>query len=307
MCKCVILMLCAFLLPFINGQEITQEKQSAIEEEISRIVEKSVQENVTPLIIAEELKMSFPPKVPVKTQEELLGEVSVLVKEMVEKKFPDSIITKHLAEARKKYVVYKKGETITIRVSPTGRAAVVTGKFKGYNRKGELRIGGYDIPKVDMTEDVMVHFDEELSKKKIARYMENKLFYYREDRKTYKAKLIPRITKKIFLEAGYFPSGKKFLPADQFLKKSIEDSKVSYCKKMTDILTEVTFNNHGYIKKEGKWVVKPAQTITVIAKSPKKENFKKPITVEDKIKASDLPTRKREKLFDPSFYDPDFE
>lgn len=290
---------------YAQGREIVDERRIAIEKEIDLAVESAVEENVTPLILAEKYGMAFPPKLPLKTIDEVKNDVDADVEKLVEEKFPAAQINKHAAEAIKKYALYKKGEKVTVRIRPTGRMAVVTGVYKGFNRQGELLIGSYNVPKVDMTESVMVHFDEELSKKKIARYMENKLFYFNEDKKAYRQKMISIQLVKQLKEAGYYRFGKKYLPADEFLKKSLEEARVSYRNKMAEILTTVTFKKHGYIKKNGRWIEKPVQLIS-LASEEKEDNSHQVKTLEEKIKASDLPVRKREKLFEPSFYDTDF-
>ena len=307
MFKCtIILSLYIFMASMCYGQEISEERKAAIEKEISLAVDFAVQENVTPLILAEKYKMPFPPKLPVRSVAEVEAEVEKIVEKMVEEKFPSSEINRHTADAMKKYVLYKKGEEVTVRIRPTGRKAVVTGVFKGFNRAGQLLIGSYNVPKVDMTEDVMVHFDEELSKKKIARYIENKLFYFNEDRKTYKQEMKTIQFAKSLREAGYYRYKNKYIPADEFLKKSLAKARESYRNKMAEILTEVTFRKHGYLKKNGTWVNKKLEPISTDASSNKKVADKKPVSVEDKIKANDLPVRERKPLFEPSFYDTDF-
>ncbi|MCH2205983.1 MAG: hypothetical protein MK132_08965 [Lentisphaerales bacterium] len=290
---------------YTQDLEISDERRIKIEKEISLAVESAVEENVTPLILAEKYNMPFPPKLPIKTIPEVKKEVDVEVEGMVEEKFPASQINKHAAEAIKKYALYKKGEKVTVRIRPTGRMAVVTGIYKGFNRKGELLIGSYNVPKVDMTESVMVHFDEELSQKKIAKYMDNKLFYFNEDRKAYRQKIVSLVLAKKFKEAGYYRFGNKYLPADEFLKKSLQEARQSYRNKMAEILTEVTFKKHGYVKKSGKWTEKPVEVISLV-REEKEEKAPKAKTLDEKINASDLPVRKREKLFEPSFYDTDF-
>lgn len=307
MCKfTLIISLLTFMLSVCYGQEITEERKAAIEKEISLAVESAVQENVTPLILAEKYNMPFPPKLPSKSIDEVKKDVDKVVDKMVEEKFPDSEINKHAADAMKKYVLYKKGENVTVRIRPTGRKAVVTGVYKGFNRKGELLIGSYNVPKVDMTEDVMVHFDEELSKKKIAKYIDNKLFYFNEDRKAFSQKMKSVQLVKGLKDAGYHRYKNKYIPADEFLKKSLQEARESYRNKMAEILTEVTLRKHGYVRKSGTWVNKTIEPVSFDDAENEKVAEKKPVSVEEKIKASDLPVRERKPLFEPSFYDTDF-
>lgn len=308
MCRFKIVMaLCVFFVASLSAQEeMTVEEKSAIDEQVSLVVDQAVSENVTPLLVAKSLNLKFPPDLPKKSTDQLEKDLELIVSEKVDKKFPKSIVDKHKAEAYKKYPLYKKGDKVTVRIRPTGRLAVVSGEYRGINRHGELRIGSYDVPKVDMTEDVMVYFDKKLSQKKLKKYIENKLFYYHEDRKTYRKALTPRERLKLYKASGYFPFERKFVPADEYLKKSVELSKTKYREKMTVILQEAEYRKKGFIKKEGKWVKEVEGLISFSADESVEDGAPKEPTVEEKIESEKLPVRKREPLFDNSFYDPDF-
>ena len=292
----------------VNAQELDEDPTLAIEEEITLAVETAVKENVTPLLIAEKFKIPFPPKVPTRTIAEIDKELKENVAKLVDEKYPFSIVVKHRKEALNKYRVYKKGQEITLRVMPTGRAAVVSGIFKGFNRKGELMVGGNAVPKVDMTEDVMVHFDKDLAAKKIKIYVDNKLHYYHLDRKNMSEKITPILAKKSFKEAGYFPSGADYIPGADYLKKTLAAENVSYRKKMLNILTDFTYKKHGYVKKGGVWALRPQEPIEFLSKKVETtKKVEKKSSLKEKVKASKVPVRQRESLFDSSFYDPNFE
>ena len=112
--------------------------------------------------VAKSLKMPFPPVVPSLSIEEVLVQVNQKLDALVDEKFPLSQIELFKKESMTKFKVYKKGEQVTIRIRPGGNFAVISGPFNGFNRKGELIIGSHEIPKVDMTDELMIHFDEKL-------------------------------------------------------------------------------------------------------------------------------------------------
>jgi hypothetical protein len=174
---------------------------------------------VTPLTIAKKLKIDFPPKEPIEDLESIKKRIDTLVVEKVDKVYPPSKKEFHYNKALEKYHLYAKGEMVeALRVRKTGRNPVVSGICQGLSRNGRLVIGTYELPKVEMTEDIMVHFDEALNDKKIEVYLANKLFYYYEDRSKMKEKLTREVQDAPLNKAGYFELEDSFYKAYDYIK-----------------------------------------------------------------------------------------
>lgn len=280
-----------------------QEISADVKADITKEIESRLKEIVTPLVVAEKLKMEFPPKSPTETVANLDKKVSQEVMKQVDTKYPPSTRDVHLKAAKEKYILYKKGDMVQdLRIRPAGRKSVLSGEYKGENRKGEHVVGGYPIPKVDMTEDVICFFDPEANKKKIETYIKNKMFYFHDDREKMKKDITPVVKNKFFTEAGYYKSGDKYYPALEFLKKAYEEEK-SKVKMM--LMKEVENQALAAASKEKEGGAddpfgeqeKPKKEETVGVDIPKEEP---PAEEESSQK------RKRVPLFDPSFYDPNF-
>ena len=128
---------------------IAQDIPADVKAEINKQIESRLKEIVTPLVVAEKLKMEFPPKSPTETVANLDKKVAQEVMKQVDTKYPPSTRDIHLKAAREKYILYKKGDMVKdLRIRPAGRKSVLSGEYKGPNRKGEHVVGGYPIPKV---------------------------------------------------------------------------------------------------------------------------------------------------------------
>lgn len=284
------------------AQDISAEDKARAEKEIKAIITKRVNAIVTPLVLAEKLKMDFPPKAPTEKIEVLAAQVEKDAMAQVNEKYPLSEKDVHLKAAIKKYVFYKKGDMVKdLRIRAAGRKSVISGEYKGLNRKGEHVVGGYPIPKVDATESVMVHLDPVLNKKKVETYIKNKMFYYQEDRDKMKKELTPKLEDKYYTAAGYYKSGSSYVPADKFLKEYYE-------KEKERVALEIQKEVEGEILAKYK-VSKTALDTDVLADSGKE----KPGSLDDDLSVSEKPAeekpagiRSKIPLFDPSFYDPEF-
>lgn len=289
----------------LNAQDLSAEDKAKAEKEIIAEVEARIKEIVTPLVVAEKLKMEFPPSAPSEAVESLDKRVNESVMAQVDEKYPLSTRDKHLKVAVQKYILYKEGDMVKdLRIRPAGRMAVVSGEFKGYSRSGELKIGSYEVPKVDMKEDVMVHFVPELNKKKIETYIKNKMFYFEGDRKTMQAELTPKIKKEYYTAAGYYQSGDDYYPAVEFLKKSYEEEKkrvaeTIYKEVSGEILAKYNLKSSASLADKG---AKPVED------KKGEDPFEEPkeTTKPEPKKEAGSGVRKRIPLFDPGFYDPEF-
>ena len=286
----------------IFTQEVPEEDNAKIEEEIQKEVKKRLREIVTPLVLAEKLKMEFPPKAPTEKVADLNAKVSKDVMEKVNAKYPPSTKDIHLKAALKKYVLYKEGDQVTnLRIRPAGRNAVISGKYSGKNRKGEYVVGSYPIPKVDVNEDVLAHFEPEVNKKKIETYIKNKMFYFHDDREKMKKELTPVLQNEYFTAAGYFKDGDNYLPADKFLKSYYEKEKVRVAK---IIRQEVEGEIMGkYAKAEEAVDIDPLAETKPEEKTSPEDDFS---ITEEAPAEEEINVRKKTPLFDPGFYDPEF-
>ena len=286
------------------AEEISSEELQKINAEVSKDVETRVRDIVTPLLLAEKLKMPFPPLAPTRKVDDIEKEVELTVQKMVDEKFPLSEVKKQQEAAAKKYFLYKEGDEVDLKVN-IGRVPKLKGKFTGYSRKGELIVGGFKLPKVDMTEKVMVHFDPVLNKKKRETLVKNKLFYFYEDRAKMKKDESPKVRKKLFAEAGYFIKDGKFLKADEYLKKFYIEEKERVGKLLQTQVEVKSFAKYGYMKSGGSWVSKDA--IVEKADDKEGEGGTDNLTEETpEVPEVNEQERKKEPLFDPKFYDPDF-
>ena len=290
----------------LNAQEISAEDKAKAEKEISIEVEARTKEIVTPLVVAEKLKMEFPPSAPSEAVVSLDKRVKETVMKQVDEKYPLSTRNKHLKVAVQKYIFYKQGDMVKdLRIRAAGRKSVISGEFKGYSRKGELKIGSYEVPKVDMKPEVMMHFDAALNKKKVETYIKNKMFYFEDDRKKMAADLTPKVKKEYYTEAGYFQSGDDFYPAVEFLKKSYEEEKKRVAEKLykeveAEILAKYNLSDADLVV--SKEATKPDNG------GKDEDPFEEPkeTTKPEPQKEAGSGVRKRIPLFDPSFYDPEF-
>ena len=92
----------------LNAQDISAEDKAKAEKEIKAEVENRTREIVTLLVIAEKLKMEFPPSAPTETVENLDKKVEETVMAEVNKAHPLSTRDGHLKVALKKYHLYKQ-------------------------------------------------------------------------------------------------------------------------------------------------------------------------------------------------------
>jgi hypothetical protein len=277
------------LVPFIHSQEIDPAEMGKISIEVEKEVQKRVKGIVTPLILAEKEGIPFPPVAPTRTVEDIKKEVNAKVQAAVDEKYPASIKEKQLALARKRYPLHKIGDVVNIKLKAGGRKKNAQGEYKGLNRQGQLLIGGYEFAKVDMTEDVMVHFDPKLNKVKIDKLVSNKLFYFYEDREKMKANSIPIVEKELFSAAGYFIKGEEFLAADVYLEKLYTEEKEKVSVGLLPVVEQELFGKYGYSQEDGIW--KKADSLV----EPK-----------DTVASEEFIEKPKEPLFDPNFYDPDF-
>ena len=284
---------------FLHAQDVSPEDLQKISKEIEMEVEKQVRDLVTPLTLARKLKLPFPPVAPTREVTAIKADVAKRIKAAVEAKFPISEREKQIEAAAKRYPLYKKGDEVDIQVRPTGKMARVQGKYNGFNRKGQLLIGSYEVPKVDMTEKVMMNFDPELNRKKREIFVKNKLYYFYEDRKKMAKDIAPQIESELFGAAGYFIKNGKYLPATEYLKKYYTEEKAKVSKLLALKVAPKIFARHGYVKEGDSF--KKADPLLAETGSQETET-----PVEINIPESAGEVRKKEPLFDPAFYDPDF-
>ncbi|MCM8538910.1 MAG: hypothetical protein NE328_01415 [Lentisphaeraceae bacterium] len=288
----------------LHSQEISADDKAKAEKEVKAIIDSRVKAIVTPLVLAEKLNMDFPPQAPTETVASIDARVKKDVMTEVDAKYPPSTKDVHLKVALEKYVLYKEDDEVKdLRIRPVGRKSVISGRYKGINRKGEHVVGSYPIPKTDATEDVLVHFDPELNKKKIEQYIKNKMFYHHDDREKMKKDLTPKLEEKYFTEAGYYKDGDKYVPAAKFLKDYYEKEKVRVAQELKLEVEAQVFAKYNMTADSD-----AVDTITDISNDnldvPKTDDFELP----DAEPAEEKPSGVRVKipLFDPSFYDPEF-
>ena len=199
-----------------------------------------------------------------------------------------------------------------LRIRPAGRMAVISGEFRGYSRSGQFKIGSYEVPKVDMKPEVMLHFDPELNKKKIATYIKNKMFYFEDDRKKMHAELTPKYKKEFYTAAGYYKSGNDYYPAVEYLKKTYEEEKLRVAEKLykeveSEVLAKYNMDASSLVvvkdEAAGNTTDKTAGNDEDPFADPEKTQK---TTKEEPKEEAGSGVRKRIPLFDPSFYDPDF-
>ncbi len=277
------------LVPFLYSQEIDPAELGKISIEVEKELKSRIKRIVTPLILADKEGIPFPPVAPTRTVEDIKIEVKLRVLAAVDEKYPASIKEKQIALAKKRYYLHKLGDNVNVKLKAGGRKKSAQGEYKGLNRKGQLVIGSYEFAKVDMTEDVMVHFDPKLNKAKIDKLVSNKLFYYYEDRETMTKNTTPIIEKELFSAAGYFIKGDEFLKADVYLKKIYSEEKEKVSTGLLPVVEKEVFGKHGYSQEDGVWKKGGSLTDSETEESSK-EFVETP----------------KEPLFDPNFYDPDF-
>lgn len=286
----------------LHSQEISADDKAKAEKEIQAKIEAKVKATVTPLVLAEKLKMDFPPVEPTESVESIDARVKKDVMAAIDAKYPPSEKDVHLKAAIEKYVLYKENDEVKdLRIRPVGRKSVISGRYKGVDRKGEHVVGSYAIPKADATEDVLVHFVPELNKKKIEQYVKNKMFYFHEDRAKMKKELTPKIAEKYFSEAGYYKDGDKYVPAAKFLKTYFEKEKAKVAQEFRAEIEEAVYAKFNVVSApEGDG------DITDISgdglEAPKGDGFDSPDPIVEQPKG----VRVKIPLFDPSFYDPEF-
>jgi len=306
--RIILIMMVTAGFTILHAQEISAEDKAKAEKEIKAEVENRTRDIVTLLVIAEKLKMDFPPSAPSESVENLNAQVDKVVTEQVNKEFPLNTRDKHLKVAVQKYRLYKVGDMLKdFRLSKAGRKAVVSGEFRGYTRTGQLKIGSYEVPKVDMRPEVMQHFDPALNKKKIETYIKNKMFYFEEDRQKKRAELTPKVKKEFFTKAGYYQSGKEYFPAVEYLKKVYEEEKARVAEKLYKEVKEQVLAK--YNLDENALVAKKEDDKSKDKVKNEEDPFDEPketVKTEPKKEETGSGVRKRVPLFDPSFYDPDF-
>lgn len=287
----------------VFSQEISAEDKARAEKEIKSIVDKRVREIVTPLVLAEKLKMEFPPQAPTEKLENLKAKVTKDVMTQVDEKYPPSTRDIHLKAALEKYVLYKKGDTVKdLRIRAAGRKSVLSGEYKGLNRKGEHVVGGYPIPKVDATEEVMVHFDPALNKKKIETYIKNKMFYFHDDREKMKKDLTPKLEEKYCTEAGYYKSGESYVPADKFLKEFYGKEKERVALEIRKEIEEEILAKYNITE-----TAVDAEIVADKGLGDSNSNSLEDLNKEEEpVEEKPAGVRGKIPLFDPSFYDPEF-
>ena len=250
-------------------------------------IEPHIKSMISPFILAKKLKVDFPPKKPTEELESVRKKINTMILEKVDAAFPPSTKDVHYKKALERYPLYKKGDMVeNLRIRPAGRNAVVSGAFNGINRTGHLVIGSYEVPKVDMTEKVMVYFDEELNDKKIETYMANKLYYYYEDRAAMKEKLNTELQSAPLNKAGYFELDGKFYSSNDYIK--------AIYKKESDKITE---NVYAIVKER-----------LVLKYDFKSTDFKNEEVIADikqfvSEELAKLPKRKKTSLFSSDFYE----
>lgn len=265
--------------------EISEEKNEKLALEVQKEVKKQVKKYVTPLFLAKKLKMPFPPVKPTKSISAIQKEVTKAVLEKVNIKYPLTEVTKRKAEAHKKYFMYSIGDIIpATRIRTGGRGAVIQGKFKGFNRKGQLLVGGDVVAKVDMKEAFMAHFDPVLNKKKITALIANKLYYFYEDRKKMTKEISPAVEKEVFMASGYFIKGKKFLTAGKYLQQYYTKQKEEIARALSVSIANSFYGSYGFVRHGETW---------------KKGSYSNDDSAE-------VEKAVKEPLFDTKFYDRDF-
>jgi hypothetical protein len=177
---------------------------------------QAVNQALTPRKFAEQMKQlrfEFPVLPPKRTDDEVKELITIEVERLVDEKYPRSRFDEIVAEAQRRYVLYKVGDKVTIKArlrNPEYR------EFTGVIRLitldniklGDLIIAVNDIAPVDLP-----HFDLRARSKAVEDFVQLNQRRYREARETYMAEKRAELTALIYSQSGYLQVKQKWLPA----------------------------------------------------------------------------------------------
>lgn len=225
------------------------------DEEIKELANEKIKEISSSEYVAKKIGMKFPPPSVKLNSASIKDQIKKQVIIDVEEKFPSSKITETEEKGKQLYRLYKVGETLKFEIPNEGIRGSINGKF--YKRtKTHALIGNRELLIRRLPTDIRAHFDPILSKRKIATYVKNKTFYYKEDRKKYAKKLAIKYKAKFYKAAGYYPVKKKWVTP---IKKLAVEMKNFENKQRPVVFKEIRkkfYESKGYHLVKNKWILK---------------------------------------------------
>ncbi|MEI8078901.1 MAG: hypothetical protein WCH61_04635, partial [bacterium] len=189
--------------PAIPSDEEWHARRATIETALAERIKQEVAVAVTESAVAQELKLGWPVKAPVKTVDEISQGADTDANALAKTKYPDSAKDAFLKAAEAKYPLHQIGDMIRINLRQGAKTNTeVNGCLLAVSSES-IRIGDRQLAARDIDDDMLACLDPEVRAQVIEREVRRKWQLHLVNRETFRTDEGRRLEKERLTAAGY--------------------------------------------------------------------------------------------------------
>jgi len=253
------------LMSAMVSRAYAEDDWKAQREQLFALVQARVTVEVNRRVNPEELALKYnlgwPVEPPTMTVDELRQHIDRLVELAVEKMHPIAGLAEIEAEARKKFVVFKRGDQVefTIR-GGVGMNTLVTGTLRDIGEE-RIRVGNRWVLRSDMAEKDLPFFYQDAAEQAIASFITSQSLLFNRRREAYAQDIRSRFTEKLFKDHGYVFFRRNWTAKTDLFETIVRSYRQKAQQEVQQPIEEMIFTQNGYILRQepgqaGEWMPK---------------------------------------------------
>jgi hypothetical protein len=182
------------------------------------------------------------------------------VAEAVDREFPESRLTQTAAEIAQRYVPYRIGEQLTLRIQRGVVRETVNGRY--YSRTvSHVRIGDRDVGLADLGEDDRIRFDPKACEKERRDLVEAQRKAFTKRRNVYRERLLANVRAEAPAAAGYVWRGDAWQDPQVIYSQGLNEAAESVSEALRTKVMEDMLAQAGFEPRDGQWVPIPPKVM----------------------------------------------